>query len=209
MMRKTMILVLVVMLVPVFAFGLELTLGVRAGLGHFGAWGSDYADLLDDADASRDLSLGYTGGIYGSFALIDTLAIQPEIWLTGGGYSFSGDADQSFRATTLETPILGKLRFGIGPASVIGFLGPNFRFKVSDFEQDIDGDSSDISEDDLKSAVIGSVLGAGAELNVGVGILSADLRYYLDFTPWDASSEDLNVKEQSARLTVGFGFPIL
>ncbi|MFO7780088.1 MAG: outer membrane beta-barrel protein [Spirochaetia bacterium] len=209
MMRKTMVLVLVVMLVPAFAFGLELTLGVRAGLGHFDAWGSDYADLLDDVDASRDFSLGYTGGIYGSFALIDTLAIQPEIWLTGGGYSLSGDLDRSFRATTLETPILGKLRFGIGPASVVGFLGPNFRFKVSDFEQELDGDSSDISEDDLKSAVIGSVLGAGAELNVGVGILSADLRYYLDFTPWDDSSADLNVKEQSARLTVGFGFPIL
>jgi len=203
------VLVLVVMLVPAFAFGLELTLGVRAGLGHFDAWGSDYADLLDDASASRDLSLGYTGGIYGSFALIDTLAIQPEIWLTGGGYSFSGDLDQSFQATTLEVPILGKLRFGIGPASVVGFLGPNFRFKVSDFEQDIDGDRNDISEDDLKSAVIGSVLGAGAELNVGVGILSADLRYYLDFMPWDDSSADLNVKEQSARLTVGFGFPIL
>jgi hypothetical protein len=120
-----------------------------------------------------------------------------------------GTSASATPATTLEVPILGKLRFGIGPASVVGFLGPNFRFKVSDFEQEIDGDSSDISEGDFNSAVIGSVLGAGAELNVGVGILSADLRYYLDFTPWDDSSADVNIKEQSARLTVGFGIPIL
>jgi hypothetical protein len=208
-MRKVVVLVLVAMLVPATVFGLELTLGARAGLGHFGAWGDDYADTIDAVDGSRQFSLGFTGGLYASFGLVDLLAVQPELWFTQGGYSIQGDTDEAFTSRTLEAPILGKLRFSAGPLSVIGLFGPNLRFKVADFESELDGDTSDVPDKELKSAVVGSVLGAGAELNVGVGILSADLRYYLDFIPWDDTSADLNIKEQSARLTVGFGFPIL
>jgi len=209
-MKRTIILIVIIGLVlPGFAFGLEVTLGARAGLGHFDAFGSDYADALDEAKASRDFSLGYSAGIYGSFALIDMFAVQPELWYTQGGYSLSGDLDQSFTISTLEAPVLGKLRFGIGPASVVGFLGPNFRFKVGDVTAELDGNEVDLSDSDVKSAVVGSVLGAGAELNLGVGILSADLRYYLDFMPWDDSGDNSNIKDQSARMTVGFGIPIL
>jgi hypothetical protein len=206
MVRKITLLVLIAVLVPAFAFGLELTVGARTGLGHFGAWGDDYTDTIDDQSASREFDLGYSFGLFGSFALIDTFAVQPELWYTRGGYSFDGDQDIDFTASTLEAPILAKLRFGIGPMSAIGFLGPNFRFKVGDFE--VDGDSADINQDDISTAVIGSVLGAGAELNIGVGILSADARYYLDFMPWDDTGNS-NVKDQSVRLTVGYGIPIL
>jgi hypothetical protein len=208
MMKRIALLALVVMLVPVFAFGLEITVGARAGLGHFGAWGDDYAETVDDLDASRALSLGYTVGAYGSFALIDMFAVQPELWYTSGGYSLESDGgDLSFTARTLEAPVLGKLRFGIGPAKVIGFLGPNFRFKVGNFETDLDGNT--VEQEDVKSAVVGSVVGAGAEFNLIAVVLSADLRYYLDFMPWDDSDAESDTKDQSARLTVGVGIPLL
>lgn len=207
MIRRIALLVLVGILVPTFASGLEITLGARAGLGHFGAWGDDYEDTIDETNASRAFSLGYGGGIYGSFALIDMFAVQPEIWYTSGGYSYDGDEEVSFTARTLEAPVLGKLRFGIGPAKLVGFLGPNFRFKVGDFESEVDGDSA--TAEDVNNAVVGSVAGAGAELNLGVAVLSADLRYYLDFTTWDDSSASSDVKDASARLTVGIGWPIL
>jgi hypothetical protein len=206
MIRKIALLVVIAVLVPTVAFGLELTLGARAGLGHFGAWGEDYTDTIDAQGASRVFDLGYSFGLYGSFALIDMLAIQPELWYTRGGYAFDGDDDIDFTASTLEAPVLAKLRFGIGPISAVGFAGPNFRFKVGDFE--MDGGGADINQDDYSTAVIGSVLGAGAELNIGVGILSADARYYLDFMPWDDTG-DSDIRDQSVRFTVGYGIPIL
>ncbi len=212
-MKRIIALLMVLSVAATGAFALELTLGLKGGVGHFDAWGSDYADLLDENDLERDFSFGGSIGAFGRFGLVRRWSLQPEILFTSGGQKYSGSSgsgDDWVRVVrrTIEVPILVRRQFNLGPLALAAFAGPNVQFKVGDFKLAQEGvDDTEIT--DQKSMAFGADLGVGVDFQILRGVLTTDLRYSLGLTPWDDGDAEVNTKPQSVRLFVGYGVAFL
>ncbi len=211
-MKRLTALLIVLTLVAGGAFALELTLGLKGGVGHFDAWGSDYSDLLDENDGSRALSLGGSIGAFGRFGLVRRWSLQPEILFTSGGQKFDLDAgagDDPFRIVrrTIEVPILVRRQFNLGPLTLAAFAGPNAQFKVGEFKRVQDDNETEL--EDQKPMAFGADVGVGMDFQILRGVLTTDLRYSLGLTSWDDSDAEDNTKPQAVRLFVGYGIAFL
>ncbi|MFW5843360.1 MAG: porin family protein [Spirochaetota bacterium] len=211
-MKRLTALLIVLLFVAGGAFALELTLGLKGGVGHFDAWGSDYSDLLDENEGSRALSLGGSIGAFGRFGLVRRWSLQPELLFTSGGQKYDLDADpvdDPFRIVrrTIEVPVLVRRQFNLGPLTLAAFAGPNVQFKVGEFKQVQDDKETEIP--DQKPMAFGADVGVGMDFQVLRGVLTTDVRYSLGFTPWDDSDAEDNTKPQSVRLFVGYGVAFL
>lgn len=212
-MRRITALIIVLCVAATGAFAIEVTLGLKGGVGHFDAWGSDYSDRLDENDLSREFSLGGSVGVFGRFGLVRRWTIQPEILFTSGGQQYSGNTgadDDAIRIVrrTIEIPILARYQFKLGPLTMAAFAGPNVQFKVGEFKQVQDG-QDDIEIPDQRTTAFGADLGVGVDFQILKGVLTTDLRYSLGLTPWDDSDAEDNTKPQAVRLFVGYGIEFL
>ncbi len=210
-MKRLIALLIVLCVAATGAFALELTLGLKGGVGHFDAWGSDYSDLLDENDGSRALSLGGSIGVFGRFGLVRRWSLQPEVLFTSGGQKYSGSSgsgDDWFRVVrrTIEVPILVRRQFNLGPLTLAAFAGPNAQFKVGEFKRVQDGDETELT--DQKPMAFGADVGVGMDFQILRGVLTTDLRYSLGVTSWDDTGDD-NTKPQAVRLFVGYGVAFL
>ena len=211
-MKRLTALLIVLLFVAGGAFALELTLGLKGGVGHFDAWGSDYSDRLDEQNLERDFSFGGSIGAFGRFGLVRRWSLQPEILFTSGGQKYSGSSgngDDWVRVVrrTIEVPILVRRQFNLGPLTLAAFAGPNAQFKVGDFKLAQEGvDDTEIA--DQKSMAFGADVGVGMDFQILRGVLTTDLRYSLGLTSWDDTGDD-NTKPQSVRLFVGYGVAFL
>ncbi len=211
-MKRLSVLLIVLLFVSTGAFAVEVTLGLKGGVGHFDAWGSDYSDYLDDNEGSRAFSLGGSIGLFGRFGLVRRWAIQPEILFTSGGEKVTleaGSDEDTIRyiRRTIEIPLFARYQLKLGPLTAAAFAGPNVQFKVGDFK--LVQDDDDITLEDQKSTAFGFDIGAGVDFQILKGVLTTDLRYSLGLTPWDDSAAESNAKTQSVRLFVGYGIEIL
>lgn len=211
-MKRLTALLIVLLFVTSGAFALELTLGLKGGVGHFDAWGSDYSDRLDEQNLERDFSFGGSIGAFGRFGLVRRWSLQPEILFTSGGQKYSGSSgtgDDWVRVVrrTIEVPILVRRQFNLGPLTLAAFAGPNAQFKVGDFKLAQEGvDDTEIT--DQKPMAFGADVGVGMDFQILRGVLTTDLRYSLGLTSWDDTGDD-NTKPQSVRLFVGYGVAFL
>ena len=211
-MRRITALVIVLCVAATGAFAIEVTLGLKGGVGHFDAWGSDYSDLLDENSGSRQFSFGGSIGAFGRFGLVRRWAIQPEILFTSGGQKYdleAGSGDDPFRIVrrTIEIPILARYQFKLGPLTMAAFAGPNVQFKVGDFKLVQDDNETELT--DQRTTAFGADLGVGVDFQILKGVLTTDLRYSLGLTPWDDSDAGDNTKPQAVRLFVGYGIEFL
>ena len=154
-------------------------------------------------DASRRTGLRLGG--FASISLGQHLAIQPEIALTGKGSKWA-DQDAEIKIRYLQIPILARYRFGSSASGFAPFVmaGPAFAIKTG-CTLTVDGD--DMECNDQTTSVAGSdfglIFGAGAEL----GRAQFSLRYDLGLKNINGDGP-ANVKNQTVKVSVGYGFRI-
>ena len=116
---------------------------------HFGAKvGISLADVYgDDVDAVmaaisplgvvKEMRVGFTGGLFMTYAPIDWIVIQPELLYTQKGSKLKGTwpvigtGEATLKLDYIEIPVLVKLRLPLGGFKPNIFAGPSFSFNVT------------------------------------------------------------------------------
>ncbi len=173
-MKKLMILVLLVS--SVSAFGQSAKFGIKGGL-NFGATGDITSIVGDSQTFDGDSKVGYHIGAFAKFKFAG-LFLQPELvytrLTTDYGKSVNADADYNF--SKLDIPVLLGIDV-VGPLSLKA--GPAFQLVLNN---DLDANGLE-ADDPENSFTIGYQIGAGVQL----GRLGIDLRYENSFSDNDTS----------------------
>ena len=170
--------------------------GVRMGA-NAGSIHGDFADISDPKTR-----IAFDGGVFASYDLNATLALQTEINYVNKGATFEavatdpggnpiGEADVDLKLHYVEIPLLVKATFhpwgatGMAPY-LIG--GPTFSFAAGgEVDADVDDADSDIG-DDMMPLLAGVTGGLGVRFPTQLIGLAAEARYRTDFDDlWDVS----------------------
>lgn len=158
-MKKTLLTVGALFIV--FASYSQIKVGIKAG--------ANFANVsVEDAINDPESKTGYHFGAFAEVGL-GGIALQPEILFSTKGAEFDGLG--SVNLSYLEIPILFKKDF----AKILNIhLGPQFGIlssAESEIEDPITGQTfEDDIKDELKSADISAVVGAGLNLPMGLGL---------------------------------------
>ena len=156
-------------------------------------------DNQDEASRRTGLRLGG----FASLSLGRHLAVQPEITYSSKGAKWTGE-DAEIKIGYIQVPVLARYRFASAPSRFAPYLlaGPAFAVKAG-CTLIVDGQDHKCSEE--TTAVAGSdfgmILGAGAEF----GNARFSLRYDLGLKNINGDGS-ANVKNQTLKVTVGYGF---
>lgn len=178
---------------------MRISPGVKAGI--------NISNLYGDDVNSPDSKVGFVAGGFVSIGVSELFAVQPEIFYSQKGAKDTvADTEITTRLDYIEIPVLAKLSFPTeSTVTPVFFAGPAVGIEAS-AKAKSDGDEADI--EDTKSTEFGLVVGGGAQLAVGDagGAVTADVRYVLGLTSIDDSSEELDVKNGTISLLVGYAF---
>lgn len=186
----------------------DVQVGVTGLLGFntfsYSADNSDAAKLLNDG---ANYSLGFGGGLRAIIEFTPLVGMQPELLFKQYGASSEAEVLGHKIETTatlnyLQVPLLARVALPFGPENITPkvLAGPTFGYFISGTIE-TDGKSSDIKGDDINRLNIGAAAGVGADILMGPGSLSLDLRYDRSFTS--------NSKEDAGGFSVvntGFSF---
>jgi hypothetical protein len=175
----------------------------------------------------NSLSLGYGGGLYGEYNLMDEVGVRVEALLNVAGTSYKGDkVEQAYNAAYLRIPVLAKI-YPMGVDTGFSILvGPEVGLPVAmktftekkkvgnEFKELEDGAYKEKKkkreEKFFNSFALGANVGVEYELpEVGVNF---NLGYVIDFTKFlntddkeaDGIKGDNNAMLQNIRLSVGY-----
>lgn len=88
----------------------------------------------DVSDVTTDGRVGLAVGIFGSFALSDAFAFQPELLFIQKGADFVADdgTGGAFRLDYVQIPLLARIRIATGDAKTVPFVmvGPSIAFRI-------------------------------------------------------------------------------
>jgi len=158
--------------------------GVKAGLNY-----ASQSSTVSTPDVDLSSIIRMNGGAYFNYFFLKSLAIQPELMLSGKGTHWQ---DPYYNAkdvlTYLEMPILIKFQ----PVDLLNFhIGPDFSYLVKATQKDLDNNQSADIKDYYKKFDLGLAFGIEATLPFRVYIT---IRYVLGLktattdtqydTPW-------------------------
>jgi hypothetical protein len=169
----------------------KLSLGVKAGINYAGQSTSDATEL------NVKKIMRFNGGVYFNYYLLNNLAIQPEIMISGKGVHWNDQfSDGKDLLTYIDVPIMVKYQ----PLKMVNIqAGPDFGYRVS-AKQSIDGGSKvDIGEY-YKKSDMGLAFGMEANLPFRLNI---SLRYVLGLTSVTAQYSEA-WKNNFFQLSVGY-----
>jgi hypothetical protein len=213
------------LILPQLSFGMDMSIGLKAGIGHNTFFGDDYEQYKDRADSEADLEFArsvfkfsLTAGAFVTIGLMEHLALQPEVHFFMGGDAHGDDETvRSVNINFLEIPVLAKGRMNLGPGTFTVFAGPYFSIKLGSgilvYDEVGGGDrvERELDSGDVTSFLLGLVGGIGYDWPLGPGFLTTDIRYRWGLT--NVHSDDFisnnDVKERGILLTVGYGFTII
>jgi Outer membrane protein beta-barrel domain len=170
-------------------------LGVKAGLNYASQSTPGGSDVVDVESIIR-----MNGGIYCNYFLLDFLAIQPELMVSGKGVHWK---DQYYNAndvlTYIDMPILIKYQ----PVSLFNIhAGPDFGYRISAVQKNLDnGQKTDI-KDYYKPFDLGAAVGIEVNLPFRVNLT---IRYVLGLIPATTDSQyDQPWKNNFFQISAGY-----
>ncbi len=185
------------------------TFGVMAGV--------NLATLSGDDITSVDNRTGFLGGVFVTFHLTNTFAIQPEAIYSQRGASDNSDPsfDATFKLDYIDVPLL--LRFDVpvaGPIRPFFVAGPSFGLQVKcAVGAEGEGASASVDCDQIEESggiQIGNrtfdmsgVAGAGLDFRLGGTTLMLGARYQHGFSD---VVEDAAVKNRTWSVLAGLAF---
>lgn len=174
---------------------LPIDFGIKAGVNLANFSGTD-ADLDSRqafvVGASLDLSLpmfpvGIESGVYFS-----QKGVEP--------------GASTLKLDYIEVPVLAKLKFGPpGPFSPHFVAGPYVGFNITSEIEDGDGNTLDL-DDFINEVDFGGMLGVGADFNMGLTKLNAQVRYSMGLTPVYIDQFDDGERNTVLSVVVGVRF---
>lgn len=187
-MKKQNLFLVILLFTATTTFSQTTTFGVRGGLNVSTIAGDPWSDITDESKSPR---VSFNLGINALHQLNDKMGIQAELFYSGEGFTFSGNADSyfkySYKLNYLSLPVFFKYNF-TNHFYVMG--GPQFSYLLSAKEKDERyGGTLDVSEN-LNKFGVGVVPVVGYDLNK----FSFNIRYYVGLTRLNAdaySSESL------------------
>ena len=215
---KIAVFVLLFCMLSFTAFSLDVTVGLKGGVGlpHFS--GPDYKDTLDLAGISTQAKLGFSIGAFVTLGLVDLVAVQLEAYYAFLGGKFGDDTGSIVQdSPVLQIPVLLKLRLQSGGLIITPLAGPVLLLKAGDWKNElVDSDGNVLSsgtytDEDVADFILGAVAGIGFELDMGANIVSVEARYMLGLTPRFDEDAFLNpdIRQNNLEVLVGIGFPVL
>lgn len=150
--------------------------GIKAGLNLSNMLSEDdefvYSDYYDN-------KAGFHLGVTAEFPVSEMFSFETGLLFTQKGLKITNiwgmKVDVSLNLNYLEVPLLGKVTYDLGGASIYGQLGPYVGFGLSgkwkseDEEEDVEW-GSDEMKDDFKRLDFGLNIGAGAQIsNITIG----------------------------------------
>jgi hypothetical protein len=212
------VLALLFCLLPLTAFSLDVTVGIKGGVGvpHFS--GPDYKETLDLFGINTQAKLGFSAGAFVTLGLFDLVAFQPEAYYSFLGGRYGDDTGSLVEdAPVLQIPLLLKGRVESGGLVITPLAGPVVMLKAGDWKikaVDADGNETPLgtyTDDEVPDFILGVVAGIGFELDVGGNIVSFEARYLLGLTP--RFEEDAfalyDRRQNNIEVLVGIGFPVI
>lgn len=161
---------------------------VQAQTASFGLKGGITAANIKESFGSLNITLdskiGFYAGAFADISVSDNIGIQPELFysLLGAKAKVEGEGGK-LDLGYISLPVLVKYKnqgFSV-------FLGPQISYLLSAKSSDDGSSSSEDIKDELKSAEIAGVIGAGYTLTNGFGF---DARYQLGLSNISKNSDD-------------------
>lgn len=185
------------------------TVGIMAG--------ANLAKISGDDITSADNRTGFLAGVFLTFHLTNTFAIQPEAVYSQRGASDNSDPnfDATFKMDYIDIPVL--LRYDIpvvGPIRPFFVAGPSFGLQVkcaigiegqglnASVACDQIGQDSEIQFRN-KTFDLSGILGAGLDFRLGGQTLMVGARYQHGFSD---VVEDASAKSRTWSVVAGLGF---
>jgi hypothetical protein len=216
--KKIAVFALLFCLLSFTAFSLDVTVGLKGGVGlpHFS--GPDYKDTLDLLGINTQAKLGFSVGAFATLGLTDLLAVQLEAYYAFLGGKFGDDTGSIVQdSPVIQIPVLIKARLQSGGLIITPLAGPVVLLKAGDWKNElVDSDGNVLSsgtytDDEVADFILGAVAGIGFELDMGANIVSVEARYMLGlnsrFDP-DVMS-DSDIRQNNLEVLVGIGFPVI
>ncbi len=224
--KKIFILLGILVIIPSFMAGVELSIGPCVGfsLNHY--WGSDAKRMRDEDALNRagvwdpkpHWNVGLSGGAFFRIQFLDWFILEPEFLfdVRKAGYKLKNvnNEDETIFVNTrvflIDLPVL--VRFKFNRFSI--FTGPNFMFKVGkthNIERNSDTGSkvkTNVDKRYQKIFALGMIMGLGYDFPVGSkgGYFVLDLRYNLSFMSFDKYGGIYHDDRKLNALTIGLGY---
>ncbi len=189
----------------------HIQIGPKVGLSIANIGGSDADTFLDE---NLDSRFGFGGGAFFMFQFGKLFAVQPEIYYTMKGATFTTmDVDITLALDYMEVPVLLKVVIPVEGSSVRPsiFAGPVLGFNTTAKVEGEGGGqtaSEDVS-DFVQSTDFSLVFGGGLGFLVGMHELGFDIRYILGLKSFDDSGDGLDIKNTAINFNVYFGLSVL
>jgi len=184
-MKKTTLILLTFLFVPLVTFSQGVGIGIKGG--------ANFANIdIENAEISPDAVTNFHFGGYLNLNLSDKFGITPEVLFSSQGSELGG---MKIDMTYIAIPVMLKFK----PVKFLFIeAGPQFSF-LTKAERSMDGDVEDI-KDMLKSNDFGLGVGAGVNLPLGFNV---GARYVLGFANINDIDED-SIKNRTFQLYLGW-----
>jgi hypothetical protein len=182
-MKKLVLCAFMAAMLPASLFALDLSAGVKGGVGIDVFNGKDWQDILDASGETNGLKLGLSASIFLNIGITKSLSIQLE-----AGYSLLGgkavdkyaDFYSRYSMNAVEIPVFLMPRFALGSGKLIVFAGPDLIAVIGDMKEvdyqsgDIDGEGSITLN---QTPLLGVAGGIGYIFPLRSGSLVVDAKY--------------------------------
>ena len=172
-------------------------LGLKAGVNMFQWYGDEVEGL--------DYLTSFAFGAYYCHGFSDVFALQPELYYSIKGVSYSEILTIDVKQGYIEIPVLLKVNFPLEGKSWSPnlFAGPYMAFLMSAKIEDVD------VKDEFAGTDFGLVVGGGFDFGLSEGqqTLSLDIRYSVGFTTLDEEGDE-EAMNNGFQFLVGFGFSL-
>jgi hypothetical protein len=126
---KHIILILILVTMSIGLVYAQSVFGIKGGMNISRITG-------DDAVSSSDSHLGFHGGAFMQYNLMEAFIIQPELLYTQKGYNYKytlADIDYKIRNSYdyVEVPLLLKLNVAVGDLKIQPYVGPAVSYLIS------------------------------------------------------------------------------
>lgn len=159
---------------------------------------------MDTWNATPGIGIGFSGGLFASYAFSDMFGVQLEGLFSRVTSSYTwNDKPGSYSTNVIEIPVLAKAMIPAGPGNFVVFLGPEAQLAIGEVESFYDGEDAGSSKPD-KNFAFAAAGGAGYELPLGPGFLTIDGRYVFQITGF--SDDEWYTDPISAYVGYGMSF---
>ena len=149
-MKKTLIVMIVLVVVAISPVLAQPSFGVMASLSDYSYHGDTW-DLMQAFGYDNQLSLSYSIGVFGEIPVVSMFAIQPELLFTDADNKY-GDSSTWEKNTWhfAEMPIYLKANVPVKGGTVYAMAGPELFYMLSDMDIKYDDGSTATATPDNK-----------------------------------------------------------